>query len=88
MQCGSPGSGAEDSMCLGIPMQVVEIDGYVARCAAKGAVREASLLLLQGEPLVAGDFVMIHLGYVVQKMTAQEALAAWELYDQMLAADA
>ena len=88
MQYGSPGSAAEGGMCLGMPMQVMEIDGYVARCAAKGAEREASLLLLQDEPLVPGDFVMIHLGYVIQKMTAQEALAAWELYDQMLAADA
>jgi len=31
-------------MCLGIPMQVKEIDGFMARCEAKGVMREVSLL--------------------------------------------
>ena len=34
-------------MCLGIPMQVVAIDGYLARCSAKGVERDVSLFLLQ-----------------------------------------
>ncbi len=75
-------------MCLGIPMQIIEINGYTARCAAKGVEREASLFLLQDEQLAPGDFVIIHLGYVIQKMTSQEAYSAWALYDQILAADA
>ncbi len=75
-------------MCLGIPMQVLEVNGYVVRCAAKGVEREASVFLLQHEQFAPGDFVMIHLGYVIQKMAAEDARAAWELYDQVLAADA
>jgi hydrogenase expression/formation protein HypC len=67
-------------------MQIVEIDGFNARCTAKGVQREASLFLMQGEPLEIGDFVMVHTGYARQKITAQEALLAWELYDEMLAA--
>jgi hydrogenase expression/formation protein HypC len=74
-------------MCLGIPMQVVAIDGYQARCAAKGVARDVSLFLLQHEPVTIGDFVMVHVGYAIQKMTAQEARSAWEIYDQMLAAE-
>ena len=43
-------------MCLGIPMQIVEIDGFSAHCAAKGVAREVSLFLTQAEPgwLVCG----------------------------------
>ena len=73
-------------MCLGIPMQIQSIDGFVARCTAKGVEREASLLMLQHEPLEVGDFVVIHLGYAVDRISAEEAAAAWEIYDQLLAA--
>ncbi len=71
-------------MCLAIPMQIVEIDGYSARCVAKGVERDVSLFMLQGEPLQTGDFVMVHVGYAIQKVTAQQARSAWELYDQAL----
>ncbi|MFZ5620109.1 MAG: HypC/HybG/HupF family hydrogenase formation chaperone [Pseudomonadota bacterium] len=72
-------------MCLGIPMQIREIDGFVARCEAKGVSRDVNLFLLQGDPLELGDFVMVHVGYAIQKMSEQEARSAWELYDEMLA---
>jgi len=26
----------------------------------------------------------VHVGYAIQKMTEQEALSAWELYDEVL----
>lgn len=74
-------------MCLGIPMQVVAVDGYTARCEAKGVEREVSLFMLQDEPVAAGDYVMIHVGYAIQKMTEEEARSAWEIYDEMLAAE-
>jgi hydrogenase expression/formation protein HypC len=72
-------------MCLGIPMQVKEINGFDARCEAKGVEREVSLFLLQHEPVAPGDFVMVHVGYAIQRMTEQEARSAWEVYDEMLA---
>ncbi|HSH30948.1 MAG TPA: HypC/HybG/HupF family hydrogenase formation chaperone [Thiohalobacter sp.] len=71
-------------MCLGIPMQVLNVDGFVAQCEAKGIQRDVSLFLLQDEPLAPGDFVMVHVGYAIQKMSEQEARSAWELYDEML----
>lgn len=71
-------------MCLAIPMQVRDIDGFLACCEAKGVSREVNLFLLQDETLQAGDFVMVHVGYAIQKMTEQEARSAWELYDEML----
>lgn len=75
-------------MCLGVPMEVVAVDGYLARCSAKGVEREVSLFLMQDDRPAVGDFVMVHVGYALQKMTSQEARSAWELYDQMLAAEA
>ena len=66
-------------------MQVQAIDGFNARCEAKGVTREVSLFLLQGEEIKPGDFVMIHVGYAIQRMTEEDARSAWELFDQILA---
>lgn len=74
-------------MCLGIPMQIKEINGFVARCEAKGVEREVNLFMLQDESIEVGDYVMVHIGYAIQKMSEQEAQSAWEIYDEMLAAE-
>lgn len=74
-------------MCLGIPMQIREINGYVANCEAKGVQRDVNLFMMQDEDLAVDDFVVVHVGYAIQKITPQEAQTAWELYDQMLSAD-
>ena len=73
-------------MCLGIPMQIKSIEGYTARCEAKGVERDVSLFMMQEEPLSIDDYVVVHVGYAIQKISAQEAQTAWELYDQMLEA--
>jgi hydrogenase expression/formation protein HypC len=74
-------------MCLGIPMQIAEINGFNARCSAKGVEREVSLFMLQHEQLQVGDYVMVHVGYAIQKMTAHDAASTWELLDQILELD-
>ena len=71
-------------MCLGIPMKVVEIDDFMARCEAKGIMRDVSLFMLQHENIEPGDYVVVHVGYAIQKMTEHEARSAWEIYDEML----
>jgi hydrogenase expression/formation protein HypC len=68
-------------------MQVVSIEGHLARCDAKGVQRDVSLFLLQDDPPAIGEFVVVHVGYAIQKTTPQEARSAWEIYDQMLAAE-
>lgn len=75
-------------MCLGIPMKVLSLNGFLARCEAKGVQRDVSLFMLQDEPVAVGEFVMVHVGYAIQKMTEQEAQSAWEVYDQMVANEA
>ncbi len=72
-------------MCLGIPMQITAIDGYNARCQAKGVERDVSLFMLQAPDVQVGDFVIVHVGYAIQKVDPQEAQTTWELFDQMLA---
>jgi hydrogenase expression/formation protein HypC len=71
-------------MCLAIPMRITHIDGFNARCAAKGVERDVSLFLLQAETLQEGDYVLIHVGYAIQKISTEEAQSTWELLDQML----
>jgi hydrogenase expression/formation protein HypC len=72
-------------MCLAIPMQITQIQGTTARCSAKGIDRDVSLFLLQDETLGEGDFVLIHVGYAIQKLSEEEALSSWALFDQILA---
>ncbi|MEO1750844.1 HypC/HybG/HupF family hydrogenase formation chaperone [Thiofaba sp. EF100] len=70
-------------MCLAIPMQIVRLEGDVAVCRAKGVEREVSLFLLQGQELAVGDFVMVHVGYAIQKVEAGAAGEAWALWRAM-----
>ena len=74
-------------MCLGIPMQIKSIDGFMARCEAKGVERDVSLFMMQEDNLAIDDFVVVHVGYAIQKLTPQEAQTAWEIYDQMLSGE-
>lgn len=74
-------------MCLGIPMQIKSIDGFTANCEAKGVTRDVSLFMMQEDKLEVDDFVVVHVGYAIQKISPQEAQTAWELYDEMLAAE-
>jgi hydrogenase expression/formation protein HypC len=74
-------------MCLAIPMEIFRIDGYTARCTAKGITRDVSLFLMQGEPLAVGDFVMVHVGYAIQRVNPEDARSSWELFDEILAAE-
>ena len=74
-------------MCLGIPMQIVEINGYNARCEARDVERTISLFMLQDDSVAPGDFVMVHVGYAIQKISEQDARSSWELFDEILAAE-
>ncbi|HFD80432.1 MAG TPA: HypC/HybG/HupF family hydrogenase formation chaperone [Gammaproteobacteria bacterium] len=71
-------------MCLAIPMKIIAINGFEARCEAKGVERDVSLFMMMNEDVEVGDFVMVHVGYAIQKMTPQEARSAWELFDEAL----
>lgn len=71
-------------MCLAVPMQIESIDGFMCRCAARGIEREVSLFMLQGEDLAPGDHILVHVGYAIQKVSAEEAADSWDLLDEVL----
>jgi hydrogenase expression/formation protein HypC len=75
-------------MCLAIPMQIKTINDFQCLCETRGIEREVSLFMLQGEDLAPGDFVLVHVGYAIQKVSEAEAADSWELFDEILAADA
>jgi hydrogenase expression/formation protein HypC len=75
-------------MCLGIPGQVIEmLEGYGGQLAlvdVSGAPRKINIgmLELDQQDLAPGDWVLIHMGFAldrIDKAEAQEALAGLEL---------
>jgi hydrogenase expression/formation protein HypC len=64
-------------------MRIVHIDRHTACCEAKGVRRTVSLSLLGDEDVAIGDYVLIHVGYALQIVSAEEAAATWDLLDQV-----
>lgn len=67
-------------MCLGIPGRVVEVlDGYhdqVALVDVEGARRRVNIGLLDDDPARPGDWIVIHMGFAVDKTDEAGAKAA------------
>ena len=80
-------------MCLSIPSQVVELHPETQSVTVDtlGVKRTVSCHLME-EPLAVGDYVLIHIGFVMNKIdaaSAAESLALYkEIVDKMEAADA
>ncbi|GAA9550561.1 HypC/HybG/HupF family hydrogenase formation chaperone [Helicobacter pylori] len=70
-------------MCLAIPSKVIAINNNVALLETLGVQREASLDLM-GESVKVGDYVLLHIGYVMSKIDEKEALESIELYQEMI----
>ncbi len=58
-------------MCLALPAQVVSIDGENAQVALGEVKSEVSLALV--DQVAVGDFVLIHVGYALNKVSEVEA---------------
>ncbi|AGL71168.1 HypC/HybG/HupF family hydrogenase formation chaperone [Helicobacter pylori] len=71
-------------MCLAIPSKVIAINDNVAILETLGVQREASLDLM-GESVKVGDYVLLHIGYVMSKIDEKEALESIALYQEMIA---
>ncbi|WP_457622503.1 HypC/HybG/HupF family hydrogenase formation chaperone [Persephonella sp.] len=71
-------------MCLSIPSKIVEIlpDNY-AIVDTMGVKRKVSLDLMP-EPVEIGDYVLIHVGYAMTKMSEQDALESLKIYEQII----
>ena len=70
-------------MCLSIPSKVIEIDeNNVATLETLGVTRKVSLDLISEEVKV-GEYVLIHVGYAMQKIDTQFALESLEVYQKI-----
>jgi len=66
-------------MCLGIPGQlkeISEVNGHLAKVDVSGVTRVVNIGLLEDEPLSAGDWVLIHVGFAMSKIDEEEAALA------------
>lgn len=64
-------------MCLAIPATIVEIlepDGTQATVEIAGVRRKVDLGLLQDDMPQPGDWVLIHVGFAMSKISEQDAL--------------
>jgi len=71
-------------MCLGIPAQIVEvvdIDGGLAKAEISG-VRRAVSIALCPEARV-GDWVLVHVGFALERIDEDYARETIELLEQM-----
>ena len=71
-------------MCLSIPSKIVEIleDNY-AVVDTMGVKRKVSLDLMP-EPVNIGDYVLIHVGYAMTKMSEEDALESIKVYEEII----
>ncbi|MEO6208380.1 MAG: HypC/HybG/HupF family hydrogenase formation chaperone [Candidatus Limnocylindrales bacterium] len=66
-------------MCLGIPGLIVELPEErpeFARVDVQGVVRDIHMGLLVDDPPGVGDWIVIHLGFALERMTEAEAMDA------------
>jgi len=67
-------------MCLSIPAKVENIDGEKAVVSVGGAIYIASLQMLDN--VKTGDYVLLHTGFAIQKLTEEEALESLKVFDE------
>ena len=71
-------------MCLGIPMQVVEImPPFRATVETKGVQREVSIALIADEDLKIGDWLMIHIGNAIAKLDEDSARETLDVLEEL-----
>lgn len=69
-------------MCLAIPAQVVELrDNDNALVDLAGVKKEISLALV--DKVAIGDYVIVHVGYALNKLDPEEAAKTLKLFAEM-----
>jgi hydrogenase expression/formation protein HypC len=68
-------------MCLAIPMELVQRGEYDGEVELNGVRRKISLMLLPEAEV--GEFLLIHAGYAIGKLDAEEARETLALLEEM-----
>jgi len=71
-------------MCVGVPMQITEINYPSGVAEAKGVQRDIGLQLLPEGSLSIGDHVIVHVGFAIEKIDKVLADEIWESLDEIL----
>lgn len=73
-------------MCLSIPSKVTKIDkeNNMATVDTMGVSREASLDLMEEGSINIGDYVLLHIGFIMNKIDEEDALASLDTYKEIL----
>ncbi|MFH0842896.1 MAG: HypC/HybG/HupF family hydrogenase formation chaperone [Bacteroidota bacterium] len=58
-------------MCLSIPVKIISIDGSMAEVSAGGTIFRAGMQMV--EDARPGDYILLHAGFAIQKISAEEA---------------
>ena len=59
-------------MCLGVPMKILSKDGDSIVAEVDGVQKEASVMLL-GEDVTVGDYVIVHAGFAISRLDEEYA---------------
>ncbi len=68
-------------MCLAIPAKVISVEGSCALVTIEDVEYKASLLLL--DDVNPGDYVMLHAGFAIEKVDADEAAETLRLLNEI-----
>jgi hydrogenase expression/formation protein HypC len=73
-------------MCLSIPSKVVRIseDNTMCTVDTMGVQRDANLMMMAEGDVQIGDYVLLHIGFVMNKIDNKEALASIDTYKEIL----
>jgi hydrogenase expression/formation protein HypC len=69
-------------MCLAIPAKILSISGDTAVIELGGTQREASLMLLENPSV--GDWVIIHAGFAIEKLSEEDAEETFALFREIM----
>jgi len=70
-------------MCLGIPGQVVAVNGNVATVDFWGVCKDVKLEILE-IPVVPGDYIVNHAGYAIRRIEPSDVLDTLAMYEVVL----
>jgi hydrogenase expression/formation protein HypC len=73
-------------MCLSIPSKVVKVSDDKTMCTVDtmGVQRDANLMMMEDDDVKVGDYVLLHIGFVMNKIDEEEALASIDTYKEIL----
>jgi hydrogenase expression/formation protein HypC len=68
-------------MCLSIPVKIISIDGSMAEVSAGGTLFKAGIHMIENARI--GDYVLLHAGFAIQKISEEEAEETLKLLREM-----